>query len=59
MTVIKLITNDQLLSVVENPTLAAGDVKSVMLHVDFDDKWDEYGTEAVFFMEKTQHRLKN
>lgn len=54
MTVIKLITNDQLLSVVENPTLAAGDVKSVMLHVDFDSHWDDYGTEAVFFNEKNK-----
>lgn len=52
MTTIKLMANDQNLIAVEKPLLAAGDVNSVILHVDFSDEWTGYGKEAVFFTGK-------
>ena len=39
MTTIKLLANDQHLTVTEKPKVASGDVESVKLKVDFDALW--------------------
>lgn len=49
MTNICLVANDQLLAVSLQPTVAAGDVNSLKLHVDFSEDWDAYAKSAVFF----------
>lgn len=49
MTTIYLRTTDQVLAVSQRPKIAAGDVESVKLHVEFDSMWDKYtGKTAVF-----------
>ena len=49
MTTIYLTATDQVLAVSQRPKIAAGDVDSVKLHVDFDSMWDKYtGKTAVF-----------
>lgn len=49
MTTICLYANDQLLSVALKQKIASGSQNSVVLHVDFDAKWDGYAKSAVFF----------
>lgn len=52
MTTISLMTTDQLLTVAEQPKLAAGDQNSVALRVDFCSEWDGFAKSAVFFTDK-------
>lgn len=54
MTTIKLMATDQLLTAVEQPKVASGDVNSVLLQVEFDEMWDGYGMNAVFFTDKNK-----
>ena len=49
MTNIILTAKDQHLSVSSKPVLAAGDVNSVVLSVDFSKEWNDYTKSAVFF----------
>ena len=49
MTKIYLVTMDQILSVSSNPTLAAGDVNTDTVHVDFSEEWNGLAKSAVFF----------
>lgn len=49
MTLIELKTTDQVLTIVQKPTIASGDKKSVQVYVYFDSKWDGYVKSAVFY----------
>lgn len=49
MTTIKVILNDQDITIVQNPLLASGDLESVILHADFSPEWDGYAKTAVFY----------
>jgi hypothetical protein len=50
MTTIYLRATDQVLAVSQRPKIAAGDVESVKIHVEFDSMWDRYaGKTAVFY----------
>ena len=51
MTKIYLVANDQLLSASSSPTIASGDVNSVITHIDFSEEWEGYGSSAVFFVD--------
>ena len=42
MTTIKLMTSDQILIAAQKVRIAAGDINSVLLHVDFDDSWNAF-----------------
>lgn len=52
MTIIELITADQKLCTTTEPIVAAGDKKSVKLHVEFSNEWSGYAKAAVFFAGK-------
>lgn len=52
MTQIDLITTDQVLTVVQRPTIASGDQNSVNVQVEFDAFWDSYAKSVVFFTDK-------
>ena len=52
MTKIRLVANDQLLSVSLNPVLASGDQNTVKLHVDFSEEWDALALSAIFYTDK-------
>lgn len=52
MTSIGIVATDQVLTITDKPTIAAGDVQSVVLQVVFDSKWDGYGKTAVFSTDK-------
>ena len=54
MTKIFLYATDQLLSVSANPTIAAGDVQTVEVHIDFSEEWDGLARSAVFFTAEDQ-----
>lgn len=49
MTQIELKTTDQVLAIVQRPTIASGDQNSVQIKVYFDSKWDDYVKSAVFY----------
>ena len=49
MTIIELMAKDQKLDVMIEPTVAAGDVKSTKIHVEFSPEWAGYAKTAVFF----------
>ncbi len=49
MTTIKVMANDQDLTIVEKPILASGDLGTVILHADFSAEWDGYAKTAVFY----------
>ena len=57
MTTLRLATADQKLLFLEKPVLATGDVNSVEIHVDFDNSWDGYAKEAIFFTEKKRNPI--
>lgn len=52
MTSIGIVATDQVLTITDKPTIAAGDVQSVVLQVVFDSMWDGYGKTAVFTTDK-------
>lgn len=52
-TTLKVMTNDQTLLFVEKPTLAAGDMNSVQLNVQFDSTWDKYVNRSATFYTST------
>lgn len=52
MTTIEIYANDQDLQVVDRPKLAAGNKKSVQIHVEFNNEWDEYAKTGIFFIDK-------
>lgn len=53
MTQIRLMATDQLLTVVEKPKIASGDVNTVEIHVDFDETWNfAHAISAVFYTNK-------
>lgn len=52
MTIIKLSTNDQLLTATAKPTVASGDIDTVQLQVTFDPQWDGFTRSAVFYTQK-------
>ena len=54
MTTIQMITNDQVLIGVQSPKVAAGDVNSTTLHVDFDATWKDFEIKSAVF-----HTAKN
>lgn len=54
MTKIYLVASDQTLTAAQQPKIAAGNKKSVTLHVDFSSNWDGYGKSAVFYTEKNK-----
>lgn len=54
MTTIQMITNDQTLIAVQSPKVAAGDVNSTILHIDFDATWDVFEIKSAVF-----HTAKN
>lgn len=49
MTTIKLLANDQHLTVTEKPKVASGDVESVKLKVEFDALWGNYTARSAVF----------
>ena len=49
MTTIQMITNDQTLIAVQSPKVAAGDVNSTILHVDFDETWNSFISKSAVF----------
>lgn len=49
MTIIKLVTNDQQLTVSQKPKLASGDVESVKVQVEFDVFWDDFIAKSAVF----------
>lgn len=57
MTTINLATSDQLLMVVQQPTISSGEQNSVKLQVDFDSMWDDCARSAVFFTEKRKNEI--
>ncbi len=54
MTKIYLVASDQTLTATQQPKVAAGNKKSVTLHVDFSSHWNGYGKSAVFYTEKSK-----
>ena len=54
MTTIQMITNDQTLIAVQSPKVAAGDVNSTILHIDFDATWNAFEIKSAVF-----HTAKN
>lgn len=49
MTIIELMAKDQKLDIMVEPVVAAGDVKSTKIHVEFSPEWSGYAKTAVFF----------
>lgn len=49
MTIIELMAKDQKLDIMVEPVVAAGDVKSTKIHVEFSPEWAGYAKTAVFF----------
>ena len=54
MTKIYLVAHDQTLTIAQQPKVAAGNKKTVMLNVNFSSNWDGYGKSAVFYTEKSK-----
>lgn len=49
MTVLRLLTSDQHLVAAHKVKIAAGDINSLILHVEFDDAWDEFIVRKALF----------
>lgn len=52
MTVINLMAADQLLTATQAPPIAAGDIDTVQIQVDFDELWTAFAKSAVFHTNK-------
>ena len=54
MTTIRVSVIDQVMRLVERPTLASGGVKEAVVVFDFCEKWDGYAKTAVFYRDEEQ-----